>query len=115
GVPVYAVDFNTDVLDAADRQNIDFSRFSRAGYIMPGQYQMEIRVNGQDISPSAFQITFLEPPFSDSDNEKPLPEPCLTPEIVSRMGLTEASQEKVTYWNNGQCADFRQLSGVEIR
>ncbi|EOL9403852.1 FimD/PapC N-terminal domain-containing protein, partial [Escherichia coli] len=35
--PVY---FNTDVLDAADRQNIDFSRFSRAGYIMPGQYQM---------------------------------------------------------------------------
>ncbi|MCV5838275.1 FimD/PapC N-terminal domain-containing protein, partial [Escherichia coli] len=42
GVPVYAVDFNTDVLDAADRQNIDFSRFSRAGYIMPGQYQMEI-------------------------------------------------------------------------
>lgn len=76
---------------------------------------MEIRVNGQDISPSAFQIAFLEPPFSDSDNEKPLPEPCLTPEIVSRMGLTEASQEKVTYWNNGQCADFRQLSGVEIR
>lgn len=44
-------------------------------YIMPGQYQMEIRVNGQDISPSAFQIAFLEPPFSDSDNEKPLPEP----------------------------------------
>ncbi len=115
GVPVYAVDFNTDVLDAADRQNIDFSRFSRAGYIMPGQYQMEIRVNDRDISPSAFQIAFLEPPFSDSDNEKPLPEPCLTPEIVSRMGLTEASQEKVTYWNNGQCADFRQLSGVEIR
>lgn len=94
GVPVYAVDFNTDVLDAADRQNIDFSRFSRAGYIMPGQYQMEIRVNDQDISPSAFQIAFLEPPFSDSDNEKPLPQPCLTPEMVGHMGLTEASQEK---------------------
>ncbi|MGU4684597.1 FimD/PapC N-terminal domain-containing protein, partial [Escherichia coli] len=43
-VPAYAIDFNTDVLDAADRQNIDFSRFSRAGYIMPGQYQMEIKV-----------------------------------------------------------------------
>ncbi|WP_166738640.1 hypothetical protein [Escherichia coli] len=25
GVPVYAVDFNTDVLDAADRQNTDES------------------------------------------------------------------------------------------
>lgn len=50
GAPAYAVDFNTDVLDAADRQNIDFSRFSCAGYIMPGQYQMEIMVNDQDFT-----------------------------------------------------------------
>uniref|UniRef100_UPI001C8E1B1E FimD/PapC N-terminal domain-containing protein n=1 Tax=Yersinia enterocolitica TaxID=630 RepID=UPI001C8E1B1E len=49
GVPAYAVEFNTDVLDAVDRQNIDISRFSQAGYIMPGQYQMEVTVNGQGI------------------------------------------------------------------
>ncbi len=115
GAPAYAVDFNTDVLDAADRQNIDFSRFSQAGYIMPGQYQMEIMVNDQGISPSAFPVTFLEPPASGADGTKMLPQPCLTAEMVSRMGLTEASQEKVTYWNNGQCADLRQLPGVEIR
>ncbi|EGH4617406.1 fimbria/pilus outer membrane usher protein [Escherichia coli] len=115
GAPAYAVDFNTDVLDAADRQNIDFSRFSQAGYIMPGQYQMEIMVNDQGISPSAFPVTFLEPPVSGQDGKKPLPQACLTPEMVSRMGLTAASQEKVTYWNNGQCADLSQLPGVEIR
>ena len=115
GAPVYAVDFNTDVLDAADRQNIDFSRFSQAGYIMPGQYQMEIMVNDQGISPSAFPVTFLEPPVSGQDGKKLLPQACLTPEMVSRMGLTVASQEKVTYWNNGQCADLSQLPGVEIR
>ncbi|CAD5731087.1 fimbria/pilus outer membrane usher protein [Escherichia coli] len=115
GTPAYAVDFNTDVLDAADRQNIDFSRFSQAGYIMPGQYQMEIMVNDQGISPSAFPVTFLEPPVSGQDGKKPLPQACLTPEMVSRMGLTVASQEKVTYWNNGQCADLSQLPGVEIR
>ena len=115
GAPAYAVDFNTDVLDAADRQNIDFSRFSQAGYIMPGQYQMEIMVNDQGISPSAFPVTFLEPPVSGQDGKKPLPQACLTPEMVSRMGLTVASQEKVTYWNNGQCADLSQLPGVEIR
>ncbi|AOM58096.1 fimbria/pilus outer membrane usher protein [Escherichia coli] len=115
GAPAYAVDFNTDVLDAADRQNIDFSRFSQAGYIMPGQYQMEIMVNDQGISPSAFPVTFLEPPASGADGKKMLPQPCLTAEMVSRMGLTEASQEKVTYWNNGQCADLSQLPGVEIR
>ncbi|HFG3511664.1 TPA: fimbria/pilus outer membrane usher protein [Escherichia coli] len=115
GVPVYAVDFNTDVLDAADRQNIDLSRFSQAGYIMPGQYQMEIMVNDQGISLSTFPVTVLEPPFSGSDKEKTLPQACLTPEIIARIGLTEVSLEKVTYWNNGQCADFSQLPGVEIR
>ena len=34
----YAVEFNTDVLDAADRNNIDFSRFSQARFILHGQY-----------------------------------------------------------------------------
>ncbi|HCU0389672.1 TPA: fimbria/pilus outer membrane usher protein [Escherichia coli] len=113
--PSYAVVFNTDVLDAADRQNIDVSRFSQVGYIMPGQYQMEITVNDQGISPSAFWVTFLEPPVSGADGKKSLPQACLTPEMVSRMGLTVASQERVTWWNNGQCADFSQLPGVEIR
>ncbi|EPR6208141.1 fimbria/pilus outer membrane usher protein [Escherichia coli] len=111
----HAIEFNTDILNTTDGEDIDISRFSRPGYIMPGQYQMEIKVNDQNISPSAFQIEFLEPAFLNSDDEKPLPQPCLTPEIVNQMGLTEASQEKVTYWNNGQCADFRLLSGVEIR
>ncbi|EFA5327772.1 PapC/FimD family outer membrane usher protein, partial [Escherichia coli] len=40
---------------------------------------------------------------------------CLTPEVVQRIGLTPASLDKVTYWNNGQCADFSRLPGVEIR
>ncbi|EIY5515286.1 fimbria/pilus outer membrane usher protein [Salmonella enterica] len=115
GMPVYAVDFNTDVLDATDRKNIDLSRFSSAGYIMPGQYQMEIMVNDQSISPSAFQVAFLEPPADGKAGAKVLPRACLTPDIVGKMGLTPASRDKVTFWNNGQCADFSQLAGVEVR
>ncbi len=72
-------------------------------------------MNDQGISPSAFPVTFLEQPASVADGKKMLPQPCLTAEMVSRMGLTEASQKKVTYWNNGQCADLSQLPGVEIR
>ena len=115
GVPAYAVDFNTDVLDALDRENIDISRFSQAGYIMPGQYQMEVIVNGQGISPTAFPVTFLERPTQGTLEDKPLPQACLTPEMIDRMGLTEVSQEKITYWNNEQCADLSLLPGVEIR
>ncbi len=115
GVPAYAVDFNTDVLDAVDRKNIDISRFSQVGYIMPGQYQMELIVNGQGVSPTAFLITFLEHTTQGKGEEQSLPQPCLTPEMVNRMGLTEDSQEKVIYWNNEQCADLSLLPGVEIR
>lgn len=115
GVPAYAVDFNTDVLDAVDRKNIDISRFSQVGYIMPGQYQMELIVNGQNVSPTAFSVTFLERPTQGKGEEQSLPQPCLTPEMVNRMGLTEESQEKVTYWNNEQCADLNLLPGAEIR
>ncbi|WP_032695211.1 fimbria/pilus outer membrane usher protein [Raoultella planticola] len=114
GEPAYAVEFNTDILDATDKKNIDISRFSQAGYIMPGQYQMDVTVNGQGISPSAFLVTFLERPKQGEDEEKPLPQACLTPEIVNRMGLTEASLEKITYWNDEQCADLSLLPGVEI-
>lgn len=116
GIPVHAVaiEFNTDVLDATDRQNIDFSRFSQAGYIMPGQYQMNIMVNDQEISPYAFTMEFIEPPVSGKNREKQLPQACLTTEVVSKMGLTVASLEKIKYWSDEQCADFSQLSGVEV-
>ncbi|BAN95408.1 hypothetical protein E05_06420 [Plautia stali symbiont] len=44
-----AVSFNTDILDLNDRQNIDLSQFAQAGYIMPGEYMIELRVNQTQI------------------------------------------------------------------
>ncbi|WP_320723146.1 fimbria/pilus outer membrane usher protein [Enterobacter sp. 262D3] len=107
------VEFNTDVLDAADKSNIDISRFSRAGYIMPGHYQMQVMVNEQPISQSAMTVAFIEP--RDSVDTKPLPRACLSAEMVDKMALNPAAREKVTLWNNGQCADFSALKGVDIR
>ncbi len=62
-----AVEFNTDVLDAADKKNIDFTRFSEAGYVLPGQYLLDVIVNGQSISPASLQISFVEPAGNDSN------------------------------------------------
>ncbi|EBG4357939.1 PapC/FimD family outer membrane usher protein [Salmonella enterica subsp. enterica] len=116
GKPALAVDFNTDVLDAVDRKNIDISRFSQAGYIMPGQYLMQVMVNDQSISPSAYSVSVREPSGkSATGDSKVLPQPCLTPEMVDKMGLTTASREKVAFHDNGQCADFSALPGVEMR
>ncbi len=46
---VSAIDFNTDAMDANDKQNIDLSHFTNVGYIMPGEYRLEINVNNHRI------------------------------------------------------------------
>lgn len=110
-----AVDFNTDVLDSVDKENIDFSRFSHSGYVMPGQYQLQLQLNDQGIGASSFLVDIYEAENSDVSDKNYLPRVCITPEIVGIMGLTAKSLKKVSYWHNGQCADFSQLSGVQIR
>ncbi len=116
GSQAQAVDFNTDVLDAADKNNIDISRFSQVGYIMPGQYQMMVMVNDQTISPSAFSVSILEPSgIAIPEGNKPLPRACLTKEMVDKMGLTTASREKVSFSASDHCANLSALPGVDIR
>lgn len=116
GKQTFSIEFNTDVLDAHDRKNIDISRFSEAGYVMPGRYLLDINVNGQAISPTNLEVSFIEREISKSNSDRTLlSEPCLTSKIVNLIGLTQESVKKVTYWKEGQCANFSQLPGVEIK
>ena len=55
------VEFNTDILDVNDKQNIDLSDFSRAGYIMPGTYDFFIRVNNSEL-PDSYPVSYIVPP-----------------------------------------------------
>ncbi|MCK2181572.1 outer membrane usher protein [Hafnia paralvei] len=103
-----AVEFNTDMLDTADKANIDFSRFSKANYILPGLYQLALRVNDQSVGEYPFN-------FYPRENEPDSSEACLSPELVSELGLKPAALNKVTYWHQGECADFSQLQGTTVR
>lgn len=49
-----SVEFNTDVLDAADRTRIDLTRFATDNYITPGDYLLDIRINGQPVGQRKF-------------------------------------------------------------
>ncbi|EFG8315801.1 fimbria/pilus outer membrane usher protein [Escherichia coli] len=110
------VEFNTDFLDANDKANIDFSRFSKAGYITPGKYQMDVVVNNESISPESFAIAFVEKKSTDNITEKTtFPEACITGDIVDKIGLTHDSRSKLTWWNDSTCADFSKLPGVTIK
>ncbi|MDZ7320050.1 fimbria/pilus outer membrane usher protein [Kosakonia sacchari] len=107
----YSVEFNTDFLDTEDKNNVDFSRFSEAGYIMPGQYTLSLVINGHAVKD--IDVTFLENEKNiDSDSSV---EPCLTDEMIPLLGLTPDAAKKVGTWHNGQCADFSALSGMWMR
>ncbi len=107
--PLKAIEFNMDILDAEDRENIDLSRFSRAGYIMPGTYTLNMRLNEHAISDQ--DITFVE----KVRNGVPVVEACLTPEQVELLGLREDALKMIAWDQDGRCADFSALEGVITR
>ncbi|WP_154675988.1 FimD/PapC N-terminal domain-containing protein, partial [Entomohabitans teleogrylli] len=95
--------------DAEDRANIDLSRFSRAGYIMPGIYTLSIRLNDQRISEQ--EVAFIERRV----NDRPIVEACLAPRQVEQLGLREDALKMIAWRDDGNCADFSALDGVVLR
>lgn len=107
----HAVEFNTDVLDSNDKKNIDFTRFSQEGYILPGKYHLNVTLNGKNVSAGEETVNFYE---TNNENEDELPKACLNQQIVNKFGLTESSFNKIKWIRDNQCADFSELSGVII-
>ncbi|WP_373859563.1 fimbria/pilus outer membrane usher protein [Kluyvera intermedia] len=114
GIPfsVSSVDFNTDIMDAEDRSNIDLSRFSQAGYIMPGEYQLSMVLNGQKISEQ--HIVFRERKTTVPD-KKAVVETCLTRDQVNMLGLKPDALEKIAFDKDELCGDFSAIEGVVLR
>ncbi|PNF13475.1 PapC/FimD family outer membrane usher protein [Enterobacter cancerogenus] len=112
--PAYAVEFNTDILDAEDKENIDLSRFSEAGFVMPGTYNLSVKVNDHTTKDS--DISFYERPEKGTTDAERMPvEACLTPDTVELLGLTDSARDKLTWWHEGECADFSALDGMTTR
>lgn len=106
---VYAADeiqFNTDVLDTNDRNNIDLSQFSRSGFIMPGTYTMVLHVNKSDMPEQP--VAFVAP-----ENDPKGSEACLSPALVNQLGLKENQAGSLAWTHGGQCLDLRSLPGME--
>lgn len=108
GVQAEDFQFNLDVLDVADRENIDLDKFSRRGYIMPGDYSMAVYINKQELP--EHPISFYS---SDADGKDS--EACLGPRLVGMLGLKVEVEEKLTWWREGRCLNPRSLPGMSIR
>lgn len=108
--PCSAVEFNTDLLDVAERENIDLSRFSQSGYIMPGTYVMSVRINENVLPPR--EIKFIEP---DNEHHEVNSQACITEDILLLLGLKPQFQRMVKMIPETQCADLSHIEGVVIR
>ncbi len=102
------VEFNTDILDLQDRQNISLSEFSRAGYIMPRTYPFYISLNGNVLS-TIYDIEYMAVNGDDT-----VTVPCLTPELIEHIALRSEWQRKVNYTNDGQCLNVESIPGMTV-
>ncbi|CNI01027.1 outer membrane usher protein [Yersinia pekkanenii] len=102
------IQFNTDVLDTKDRANIDLSQFAQRGFIMPGSYDLLIKLNKQELN---------EQPviFYASENDPKKSEACLSPKLVELLALKEDSLNKITWWRDGECLDISSLPGMTVQ
>ncbi|MBD2784118.1 outer membrane usher protein [Xenorhabdus sp. DI] len=104
-----SVEFNIGALDVSERANIDLDKFARAGYIMPGNYMMGVRINQNELS-DTYSIDFMAPPDDPAGSEA-----CVSPELVKQIALKQQWVEKLGWQNEGQCLDLNTLPGMSTR
>lgn len=102
------IEFNIDVLDTQDKNNIDLSHFSHSGYIMPGEYTFTLMVNKDNLREE--RITVYP---GDKDAGGSLI--CLSPELVSRLNLKASVMDSLRWLRDGECLDAGSLEGIDMR
>ncbi len=88
--------------DLSDTDVSDLSRFETGGYQPPGNYLVEVSVNGEFVSSS--EITFTE--HKNKDGE-PVLFPCFSADTITGFGVTIAKPEELTDQEK-QCFPFTQ-------
>lgn len=104
-----AIQFNTQFLDVKDGAKVDLGRFSRKGYVMPGNYTLQVMVNQTIISQESV-IT-----YAASENVPDESLPCVTPELVSLFGLKPEVFEHLRWMQSGSCLEPNQLEGMALQ
>lgn len=103
---VEEVEFDPQMLIRPDGVNIDVSRFSKANPIAPGEYTVDLYLNGESLDHLKMQFV--------ATNEPRGAVPCFTGAVVERINFneTELSEEgraELSKARNGSCIDIRQV------
>lgn len=100
--------FNTDVLDLKDRENLDLGVFASANFIMPGQYSLMVHVNRDRLT--EFPIDYFQ---AESDAKATLA--CIRPELVEVLGFKAKTIKSLSWWHDGECLELSSVPGMQAR
>lgn len=100
------IEFNTDLLDVKDKESIDSGIFKSTGYIMPGDYFMQVIVNDQLIGER--NVSFIEKGNGKSEF-------CLNTNIIDELGLTTDKRDMLKKAMIENCYDLNVLPGVVVK
>ena len=99
-----AVEFNVNIIDAKDRDNIDLSQFSNPDFIPSGEYLTDITLNGRKLS-GQYLIQFIE----KNKHESAL---CITPEMINLFALKPSIKDEFLKNNHDQCVELSKESEI---
>ncbi|EPC8365968.1 fimbria/pilus outer membrane usher protein [Vibrio cholerae] len=103
--------FNTDLLDVSEKQSIDSGIFSKAGYVFPGKYTIQLVVN--DVFYGERTVYF----YNIANNNSAL---CLTSDLIKDFGLKKNVQAQLLSsrvsnpFDMITCYDQSLLNGIKI-
>ena len=101
------IEFNTDILDINDRENIDLSRFSQQGFILAGEYEMAVFVNKKALPEQKIHIHSIR---NERENRV-----CISPELIKQFDLRKSILDKIIWDEQGKCLNVASLAGLEVR
>lgn len=105
---IYVIEFNTDMIDAEDRENVDLSQFEKKGYIPVGTYLVRVQINKNTL-PRAYNLEWIK---SDNENGSLL---CLTQEHLTEFGFADAFILSLQPLNPQGCLDLSHKSDLVTR
>lgn len=105
------IEFNTDFLDVKNHENVNVAQFSRKGFIMPGIYVMQVKINGQALA-QEYSLSWLAP-----ENDPQGSELCAEPDLIAQLGIKPELIKKFVWIPHGehQCLAPNALPGLEMR
>lgn len=94
-----SVEFNTHLLDADNKKNVDLSAYSQQGYIAPGEYILDIALNGRTIKEQQIVNFYLNDDKSNSFA-------CLTPSLIGLIAFKNEVKNNLSFYPGTQCVNL---------